>query len=229
MCHRSRAASALAVLAGAVLAAACPARADVYFYTNQQQYRNDLAAFGLGGNERILLNQSKLASTGNPVQGRTSQSKTIVDMQGDTTLTEYAAKVMGLNGFFTSLTTTLDNQMNGIINDKFYFNTLDFKVHAAPGVSGTDTITLAGNNLGITSTSFTIPQGVSFFGVITTNGSKLSSVGLSGDVALAAIQSAHIGGTKTSVAAIPEGSTLPLLLSGAIPGLALAGLRRRRR
>lgn len=217
---------AVGALAMGVMAMA-PGSADaaVHFYTSNGDFVNGLNGFGYT-DENVLFNDPLISMDGNPVLGKTNMTARKVKFTGDVNLHPDGgqAKLVAQNPpntTFTDLTTMLD--LPNTTFKSLSFNINPPQSQGPPVDLGTDTITLFGTNLGMTTTTnFSIPSnGLTFFGVIVDGNSSLDSVALTGNVNIDDIRQIRIGGFGVKPmdppSEVPEPASMALLGMGALP------------
>jgi len=187
-------------------------RGDFLFFAgNPSGYQKTLVAQGIQ-DSNVLFNGAGLIETGPMVQGRILMGG-VLDLSSDETLVTAAsgqAMVMATDGDFTRLRFYLDNPFQN-------FEALSFDVNPMAKASGLLTLALTDLGGSVQQASIELAPGLTFFGVVATDGSLFSSAILSGGVPIHDVRQIRLADPGTGAAAPPSlvliGIGLALLVS----------------
>jgi hypothetical protein len=167
-------------------------RADFEFFTNNPNgFQARLNQLGIT-DENLLFNQPGLTTIGNPVQGSTNQTNLIVDIGSNKNLMAIAqgqARVEAAVDTFDQFTIRANDPAVS-------FRSLAFNVNPGAG-QGTGIITLTAfdQSTGSSQTVAVVPpQGLFFFGIVSTNGQVLTRAAATSTVQIDDIRLIRLGG-----------------------------------
>lgn len=230
----------------AIAFAPTQARAEFLFFPEEGSFNAELSNQGLNPDENVLFNDDSLILIGNPVQGITNRTDTIVTFTSNETLVGSGgqASLDSLDGEFETLTISIEDAS---------FQSLQLNPFIVKKFDGMLTLNALGLNGETGSFSMDFANGENRLGVIATDGFALSSVTLTASGAGAFqlidhVKQVRIGGIQSledddeddddddgtggsggpGGNAIPEPGTLALAAVGALPLIGMLYRRRRR-
>lgn len=238
--RRAMGAAATIASLGAFVLAPNPANAQGFlFFPQDGSFDTELSVQGINPDENVLWNDDSLDRVGNPIEGITNQTGTIVLFGSNEDLQARGgqAKLDAVDGEFGLLTISLEDGMA--------FRSLQLNPHVVKQLTGSLTLTAFATTGESANYTIDFGNGENRLGVISIDGLLLSSVQITSasaqdDFIIDDVRQVRIGGAQLLSSGgdddgnaggdgdvVPEPGTFALLAAGALPVICIVARRRR--